>query len=71
MNLTLLFKLPYIFAFVYRFKRDSVITSEIRTIIRSDFPGPYRNWSTTPQHVKERWWFTFKVYHKTLHIQKN
>ncbi|XP_033143408.1 uncharacterized protein LOC117132701 [Brassica rapa] len=42
------------------FKRDSVITSEIRTIIRSDFPGPYRNWSTTPKHVKERWWFTFK-----------
>ncbi|XP_048609740.1 uncharacterized protein LOC106376878 [Brassica napus] len=42
------------------FKCDSVITNEIRTIIRSDFPGPYRNWSTTPQHVKERWWFTFK-----------
>ncbi|KAG2333051.1 hypothetical protein Bca52824_004231 [Brassica carinata] len=36
------------------------ITNEIRTIIRSDFPGPYRNWSTTPQHVKNRWWFTFK-----------
>ncbi|XP_023633819.1 uncharacterized protein LOC111829313 [Capsella rubella] len=42
------------------FKHDSVITSEIRTIIRSDFNGPYRNYSTTPITVKERWFNTFR-----------